>query len=210
MVRGASSSRASSAFGLDLVTCYSGYVNVRPFEFISGSLCLDLVDTLANRRAEPAERLLMPGDLDRWLDAAHLVCPLRERSTRVNLAHARALREAIYRFGLAAVENRLPEPADRKRINLWAARMPLRPTIDSGRITMTAARPVEAALSTVAGDAVELILGQQRSRIRICPDCCMMFVDTSRPGKRRWCSSASGCGNRAKVRNHRSRITASA
>jgi len=39
------------------------------FEFISGSLSLDFVDTLGNQRAEPIERLAIPDDLDRWVRA---------------------------------------------------------------------------------------------------------------------------------------------
>jgi predicted RNA-binding Zn ribbon-like protein len=179
------------------------------FAFISGSLCLDFVDTLGNRRAEPTERLVTPDDLDRWLDAAGLVCPFRKSSTRASLDGARALRDAVYRFGLAAIDNEPPESADKETINHWATRMPLRPTIDGGHITLTAARPIEGAMSTIAADAVELMLGAQRSRIRICPECRMVFVDTSRPGNRRWCSSTSGCGNRAKVRAHRFRLTTS-
>lgn len=179
------------------------------FEFISGSLCLDFVDTLGNRCAEPIERLTTPGDLDRWLDAAGLVGPLRKRATRANLAGARALRDAVFRFALSAIEATPADLADTGTINHWATRMPLRPTIAGGHITLAAKRPIEAAFSTIAADAVELILGEQRSRIRVCPACRMVFVDTSRPGKRRWCSSASGCGNRAKVRAHRSRLAAS-
>jgi predicted RNA-binding Zn ribbon-like protein len=176
-----------------------------PFEFISGSLCLDFVDTLGNRRAEPVERLRTPGDLDAWFEAAGLVRPLRKISTPAILARARGLRDAVYRYGLAAIGNSSGDSADVAIINRWASKMPLRPTIDGRQIRLTASRPVQAALSTIAADAVELILGRQRSRMRICPECRMVFVDTSRPGKRRWCSSNSGCGNRAKVRAYRSR-----
>jgi predicted RNA-binding Zn ribbon-like protein len=177
------------------------------FEFISGSLSLDFVDTLGNRRAEPIERLATPGDLDRWLRAAGLAGAILRKSTRANLAQARALRDAIFRFALSAIENKPTDLTDTETINHWATRMPLRPTIVGGHIKLTAMQPIEAAFSTIAADAIELILSGQRSRIRVCPECRMVFVDTSRPGKRRWCSSASGCGNRAKVRAHRARMS---
>jgi predicted RNA-binding Zn ribbon-like protein len=179
------------------------------FEFISGSLCLDFVDTLANRCAAPIERLVTPGDLDRWFEAAGLVGPVRKKSTPANLADARSLRDAIFRLGLTAIENEPIASAVADTINHWAIQMPLRPTIAGSHIVLTARQPIEAALSTIAANAIELVLGRQRSRIRVCPECRMVFVDTSRPGKRRWCSSASGCGNRAKVRAHRSRRSAS-
>jgi predicted RNA-binding Zn ribbon-like protein len=43
-------------------------------------------------------------------------------------------------------------------------------------------------------------------RVRRCAgnDCLLTFVDTSRPGRRRWCSMER-CGNRAKVRAFRNR-----
>ena len=182
-------------------------MDARQFEFISGSLCLDFADTLGNRRAEPVERLAAPGDLDRWLGATGLGDSFRRMSTSADLAGARALRDAIFRFATAAIEDAPPDVRDIQTINRWAKRMPVRPRIAGVRIQMTAKQPVEAALSTIAADAIELILGPQRSRIRVCPECQMVFVDTSRPGKRRWCSSASGCGNRAKVRAHRSRMS---
>lgn len=178
------------------------------FEFISGSRCLDLVDTLGNRCAAPVERLVTPGDLDRWLEAAGLFVVSRKKSTTAHLGDARSLRDAIFRFALTAIEN-VPVPsAVTDTINGWASQMPLRPAIAGGHIVLTAAQPIEAALSTIAADAIELVLGRQRSRIRVCPGCRMLFVDTSRPGKRRWCSSVMGCGNRAKVRAHRARVSA--
>src|SRR5207237_327653 len=53
--------------------------------------------------------------------------------------------------------------------------------------------------------ARELIQGET-SRLRICenPQCRWVFKDTSRTGKRKWCSMRS-CGNRAKVARHRAR-----
>jgi predicted RNA-binding Zn ribbon-like protein len=48
---------------------------------------------------------------------------------------------------------------------------------------------VTEALSLLARDAVDLFSGDLRARIKQCenPNCGLMFVDTSRPGKRRWC-----------------------
>jgi predicted RNA-binding Zn ribbon-like protein len=177
------------------------------FEFIAGSLCLNFVDTLGNRRAEPVERLAKPVDLDRWFDEAGLGVPRQRKSTPDDLAAARSLRDAIFRSAMSTIEQAPPSIKDSRTINQWAMRMPLRPIIVGERIQLLAKQPVEAALSTIAADAIETVLGPLRSRIRLCPECRMVFIDTSRPGRRRWCSSASGCGNRAKVRAHRSRMS---
>ena len=67
--------------------------------------------------------------------------------------------------------------------------------------------PVTAAqvLASCAADAVELLAGPA-DRLRQCgaDDCFLVFVDTSRSGRRRWCSMER-CGNRAKVAGFRSR-----
>ena len=51
--------------------------------------------------------------------------------------------------------------------------------------------------------AAHNLLELDRDRIRACAghDCVLHFYDTSRAGKRMWCSMA-GCGNRAKARRH--------
>lgn len=56
-------------------------------------------------------------------------------------------------------------------------------------------------MATVARDAVELLTGPFEHRIRTCAAevCHLAYVDTSRPGRRRWCSREH-CGSRHKVR----------
>lgn len=59
-------------------------------------------------------------------------------------------------------------------------------------------------------DAVDL-LSDRPERIRSCnhEDCTLWFLDTSKAGRRRWCSMEQ-CGNRAKARRHYARTTQSA
>jgi predicted RNA-binding Zn ribbon-like protein len=121
------------------------------------------------------------------------------------LQAARALREAIYRSCLAVIAGRPLAGGDVRTLNETAARPPLRPCLVGQELVQVADLPVEAALSTLAADALRLFGTGLRERIRVCPGCQMLFVDNSRPGRRRWCSSVSGCGNRAKVRNLRAR-----
>ncbi len=51
-----------------------------------------------------------------------------------------------------------------------------------------------------------LAAGGQLDRLKSCadPDCRWIFLDRSKPGSRRWCSS-TGCGNRQKTRAYRAR-----
>jgi predicted RNA-binding Zn ribbon-like protein len=120
------------------------------------------------------------------------------------LAAGRTLREAINRLARPGIE---PDPGDRDEVNRWAARAPLAPQLTSdGQLAWLATPPVEAMFATIAVDAVDLLSGPLAGRIRECsaPDCALLFVDTSRPGRRRWCST-DGCGNRVRTKAYRQR-----
>jgi predicted RNA-binding Zn ribbon-like protein len=114
------------------------------------------------------------------------------------------LREAINRLARPGVE---PRPGDREELNRWAARAPLAPQLAAGgELVWVATRPAEAILATVARDAVDLLSGPLAGRIRECgaPDCALLFVDASRPGRRLWCST-DACGNRTRTKAYRQR-----
>lgn len=63
-----------------------------------------------------------------------------------------------------------------------------------------------AVLAPLALSAARLMTTADPSRVRRCAsaECGAWFVDTSKGGKRKWCSMAR-CGNRAKAATHRSR-----
>lgn len=89
-----------------------------------------------------------------------------------------------------------------------AAAPPLAPASAGVSLAAGWAEPVRApqALSTMAREMIELLSGPFSGRIRECAsgDCPLVFVDTSRPGARRWCSMER-CGNRHKLRALRAR-----
>jgi len=176
------------------------------FNFIAGRLCLDLAATVGERWRRCFERLRSPDDLGRWLVRARLV----ETAPTVDhddLEAARELRGSIYRAARLAGGSP-PDPFDVAEINRRAARPPFAPRLDETgrRVSWASHEPVTAALSTVARDAVDLLSGPLADRVRECaaPDCALLFVDASRPGRRRWCSM-DGCGNRAKTVAYRRR-----
>src|SRR5205814_10732813 len=74
-----------------------------------------------------------------------------------------------------------------------------------GREVVTRVRwaggPIERLYGAVARSAAELITQGDPRRLRKCanPTCRLMFYDTSKSGRRRWCSMQL-CGGRAKVR----------
>lgn len=189
-------------------TDYTGVVthgqDRQGFPFRSGRLCLDFSATLGGRYRGGLERLASTEDLRRWLQASGLsprpstVSPVSEGE----LESARELREAIY--GLAH-PNTKPRPGDVALVNRWAGLPSLAPRLAADG-TVSFHGSVEAALSTLARDAIDLLTGPSARRVRECarPDCSLLFVDLSRPGRRRWCSMER-CGNQRKTAAYRSR-----
>ena len=183
-------------------TDYTGVVSdLQGFPFRSGRLCLDFSATLGGRyRYAVVERLGSTEDVRRWLRASGL-CP-RPAVSDHHVEAARGLREAIYR--LAHPKQKL-SAADVATVNRWAGLPSLAPKLAVDG-TARFRGSVEGALSTIARDAIDLLTGPLARRIRECarPDCSLLFVDASRPGRRRWCSMER-CGNRRKTAAYRRR-----
>ena len=175
----------------------------RTFEFTAGCLALNFVDTVAGRTASSHDLLESPEALSEWAQAAGLVAAEPIVFSGTDLRTARQLREAIYRGALAIAMGRNPNATDVDVINAAAALPALRPQLVDGAVNWIARKTARAALSVIAADAVLCLSNDQADRLRQCPDCGMLFQDNSRRQNRKWCSSASGCGNRAKVRRHR-------
>lgn len=175
------------------------------FWFDPGAFCLEFALTGGEGYRAAYETLHSAGDLRRWIEARFGVEV--ERVTAADLAEARRVREAIWQLADARIMRRAAPAAAAGALNRAAARPPPAPRID-GAGARAWARPVTPGqvLSTVARDAVELFTGPMADRVRRCAgnDCLLVFVDTSRPGRRRWCSMER-CGNRAKVRAFRNR-----
>jgi predicted RNA-binding Zn ribbon-like protein len=166
----------------------------RTFEFISGSVALDLLDTITERSSDvPTDLLRTDDDAVRWLEAGGLA-PVDE----CQVVQLRLLRWAIESLADALPGRPIPEAAT--VLNRFAAHPDGAPQLPEG---VHAAEPPTAAhaLSTVARAAMDLL--ESPHRVRRCDGCAMRFLDTSRPGSRRWCSSTNKCGNRARLRRHR-------
>ena len=202
--------------------------------FRTGRPCLDLVHTGGEGALARWEIVHTPADMGRLLgkilglpalpaDDADLAAmrPLRAAVARIayglavaaepspaddDRTEAHPLRAEIMRIASRIAGDTTPHPADIAVVNEAAARPPLVPALRSGGGTAVVAPTAEAALATLARDAVDLFGGPLAHRIRMCAadDCGLLFVDTSRPGRRRWCSMER-CGNRAKIRTHRTR-----
>ncbi len=177
------------------------------FRFTYGSNALNLAVTLRRRASEPVELLVTADDAARWLHAAGLVDD-SARLRETDLVELRALRDAIYRIGHAAAEQRSPSPGDVHLLNQTAQRSEAVPQLgDDWSIRALQTDAFNTALATLARDAIAIFGNEEeRSRLRTCEqsDCAGLFLDRSRSERRRWCSMAR-CGNRAKVAAFRKR-----
>ncbi len=87
----------------------------------------------------------------------------------------------------------------------------LRPSPDGSHYTMGhAGDDFAQARASIAGSLAHYIADHDVSRMRICANdgCRWRFIDRSPAGRRVWCDMRT-CGNRAKVKRHRARKSAS-
>jgi predicted RNA-binding Zn ribbon-like protein len=193
------------------------------FRHGAGRLSLDFIRTLRHRGSEHAvEELPDLAALAAWVTQFG-PCPapletLEPFATGTDGpatadALARELREAVFQMIMAA---RGPGGAAscpagaRRTVNEMAALPVPSPQMDgTGTLSWEAGAPVRATLALIARDALDLATSAAITRVHDCanPGCGAMFLDSSRPGTRRWCSMNT-CGNQAKKTTLRARHAA--
>ncbi|AKH84203.1 zf-CGNR multi-domain protein [Streptomyces sp. CNQ-509] len=188
-------------------------VEMRPpdgqvFRFDPGALSLELLTTGGPGPFARYEVLRTPADVAAWAAASRLR-PVPELAvTDDDVPAVRHLRDALFRLTQARARAEPLPAADLAVLNAAAAEPPLAPRLTPDGTPSWAPGPATTArlLATVARDAVDLFSGPYGYRIRECAGerCYLLFADTSRPGRRRWCSMER-CGNRHKVRTLRAR-----
>jgi predicted RNA-binding Zn ribbon-like protein len=178
------------------------------FRFRSGRLCLDFIATVGDRDHLAFDRWRLTQDFARWCVEAGLISKSRIVSDD-QIDAARRLRETLFRLVTAALAGTRPNPIDLHLLNAAACTPALIPQLTAigRRHEWTSDSPYEAVLATIARDAIDLLSGGSLERVRKCADvhCSILFLDTSRPGKRRWCSM-NGCGNKVKKAAYRKRL----
>ena len=154
------------------------------------------------------ETLHKPADLGEWLAQPPLAAVMTVPVTACELTAAKTLRQAIWDTSHAQAARRPLPTGAVATINQAAAVAPLVPELAATGTAVGWAPPVRAtqALSTLAREMIALLSGPLSGRIRECAsdNCPLVFVDSSRPGARRWCAMER-CGNRHKLRALRAR-----
>ncbi|MEU4098203.1 CGNR zinc finger domain-containing protein [Streptomyces sp. NPDC026673] len=181
-----------------------------PYLFDAGSLCLEFLTSGGPGELSRYDVLHTPPDLGRWLGLSRLrLEPGDVHVSDAELHAALDLRTALWGMGRSAARNMKLSPDQVQYVNEAAEHPPLVRRIVGEAAEWRYPASGAQALSTIARDAVDLFTGEFAGRIRECdaPECFLIFVDTSRPGLRRWCAK-DACGNRHKVRQSRSRASA--
>ncbi len=103
---------------------------------------------------------------------------------------------------------RRPDVEAQVTLNGYAAGPAPVPLIDPDTGASAWRGPLTGAelVAEIARDAVRTLSRPARDRVRMCggDNCYLLYLDTSRPGRRRWCSMQR-CGNRHKVNAFRNR-----
>lgn len=193
------------------------------YRFDPGALFLDFMLSGGPGPIARWESLATPEDLRAWFARTRLrLDPADIRASPADVEEARRMRDALWRLVHERLGRGAAEPGDLEAVNHAASRPSLVPRMRSTGdgaeeaavaeavypVRATWATPIEAAQVTshIARNAIDLLTGPWAGRIRECgaDDCMLVFIDMSRPGRRRWCSMER-CGNRSKVRALRER-----
>ncbi|WP_369142175.1 CGNR zinc finger domain-containing protein [Streptomyces sp. R44] len=207
--------------------------SIRPHTFtardlVGGHLVIDLVNTVTARDAEPVDWLDGYPRLLEWaaltghfspadLTALRQLADADPGAAGSALDRIRELREALHELLTALIHQDAPAPAEA----LAQVEKDWKSAVARARLTLHGTSPqprVDVGTSgldhlrhELALRAFDLLRALPPERARVCPGgrCGWLFLDSSRGGRRRWCSMAT-CGNAAKGRTHYQRNRAAA
>jgi predicted RNA-binding Zn ribbon-like protein len=186
-----------------------------PEHFVGGHPALDLANAVFDRQMLEADNELFKTsrDIANWFRASGLATD-REAAAAAEITaesfveRVHAVREASASL-FGAIAAMQPPAAEALSLLFSSAAS----GFERGAVEMAGIRPVlrlvrwrdaDAVTSILAMLSIEAFFTLPRDRLRSCPRCGWLFLDTSRGGQRRWCSMRV-CGNREKLSRHKER-----
>lgn len=174
-------------------------------------MILDLVNTVFNR-AHPVpdnELLTSVSDVLTWCESVGL----REGAAAVSgsvaeamVPQVRSVREDAWAvFDALSRAEPVPEPPLGALLGRAGAalRAGYLRRVDADLVGLDADWAVPDAIpAALSWSAVHAVFTLPAERVRACARCGWLFLDSSRGGRRRWCSMST-CGNREKASRHR-------
>ena len=193
-------------------------------ELLGGRICLDFINSVDPRIGDQQHDYLASyADLAQWSAHAHLLTPdqlaalLRAaeqhpRQAGAVFARAIALRETLYRVFTTLAAHQPPAATDLAALQSayleTMAQSHLLPSPDGYQWRWSEdSHTLDQMLWPIITSAVDLLTSPEARRVKVCPglgDCGWLFLDTSKSGRRRWCSMDS-CGSRSKMRRYYAR-----
>jgi predicted RNA-binding Zn ribbon-like protein len=198
-------------------------IDVEPF-FIAEHPALDLLNSICSPWGEELDWLSDGAELIHWLHSANMIttddaCWISQHFSALQLDEvaikARALRESFRNIVVISAKNadlHVPEK-DLIQLNEILSKLCQYPQIElkneAKAYDVTKHHhwnKPEDLLHPFAVAIADYLSSVDLPRIKNCegPTCTLWFWDTSKNGKRRWCTM-SVCGNRAKAAAHRAR-----
>ena len=194
----------------------SPYISKIPF--LGGNLSLDFVNTVHDRHEDPLRNLLKNYlDLVIWVYFAtainnsqkeRLLQKGRENQLKANQIYRDSLqlREAFYDFIVNTINRNEVSQVNMQLINQWYSRASssLELTRLDDRFVLdweAGSFELESILWPIVRAFVNLVISEDRNRIKQCFNCGYLFIDNSKNKSRRWCSMEI-CGNRVKARRY--------
>ena len=184
-------------------------------QFDGGILCLDFVNTVHDRKKKPVPDYLHHIiDLIAWAAKIGLFDKKSEallnRSIPGNLKksnqffdYALNLRELLYDMFFTISQGKAIRNADLEKFNVYTADhfSFINLKANQGQYQAVWNLPndsLQRITAPVVKDAYELLLGNRLDRVKECSNCGWLFLDTTKNGKRRWCSMKA-CGSTVKA-----------
>jgi len=193
----------------------------RNIKLVGGHLSLDFINTLSTR-LESYQREYLSGynELVEWSCHAGILPPEeaqrlkrlgRRRPSEAGAVLNRAIeaREGLFRIFSALAQGKAPRDSDILGLNETLrdtlGRLQVRHVKDQFHWEWTSdPNALDAMLWPIVRAAAELLVQQERNRVRQCanhPICQWLFLDKSKNRSRRWCSMDL-CGSRDKVKRY--------
>ncbi|PHS33477.1 MAG: hypothetical protein COA95_00405 [Methylophaga sp.] len=176
------------------------------YNFLGNNLAVDFTNTEHIAHGDVVETLQNLNDFYQWTSEAGLEAEAFSKTDSINevIELRTSLKEL---FVSAADDNSLPDKAlktvnhyllnrsETQQIKKIDNKMFLEPKYK--RLSL------KRLLGVIAHEAAQLLVSPQLHQLKHCSNtkCILLFLDTSKSKKRRWCSMDT-CGNRAKAASH--------
>jgi predicted RNA-binding Zn ribbon-like protein len=173
---------------------------------VGGNPALDFVNTDLFSQSDRATDVLRSVDeFLAWCAFAGVTSgsPGGGAQDRAFLREAADIRGSIRNVTTSLTSGLGPAPADLAALRSAYADALKRatPTLDGGGLAWRWHPSPHGALDELVSDAVDLLAGAPGERLKACPNCGHLFLDTTKNGGRRWCSM-DDCGKQEKMRRY--------